>query len=126
MSEEEVRNPTVWLREIAVQLAEQNNLTREIMARRKADDESMKSFREQSLKTASDMKQIMQPLAAPPAVPRLVVARDGPQHIGCLLLMADGSVAIDCGGPELVPFHLDPLESGRILALLKPPEGKPQ
>jgi hypothetical protein len=125
VSEEEVRNPTVWLREIAVQLAEQNALARESLDLRKADDENLKSFREQSLRTAAEMKGIMQ---SPPAPPQIVAERGPlgpfPTHLGCLLLMPDGSHCIAIDGGEFVP--LEPAEAARILALLsKPPEGKP-
>jgi hypothetical protein len=120
----------VILREIAAQLAEQNALARESLEMRKADDASMKAYREDSLGTARAMKDVLTATAPPTLVPvfRQVNPSDQPEHLGCFVLLPDGSYAMainGVNGPGMVP--LEPEEAQRLIALLqKPAEGKPQ
>lgn len=113
-------------REIAAQIAEQTAIARESLEMRKADDANMKAFREQSLRTASEMKDV---IAAPSQIPvlRAVTPGDVPQHLGCFLLLPDGTYGMGVDGPSgpgIVP--LDQEEAQRLIAALsKPPEGKP-
>jgi hypothetical protein len=114
------------LREIAAQLAEQNAIARESLDMRKADDANMKAFREQSLRTAGEMRDV---IAAPPQlVPvfRVPPPSEQPEHLGCFVLLPDGTYAMAVNGerPGMVPLELE--EAQRLIAVMsKPPEGKP-
>jgi len=118
----------IVLREIAAQLAEQNALAREALAVRKAEDENMKAFREQSLTQVGSMRDAI--VAPSPAVPifRMAQPSETPQHLGCFVLMPDGTYGVAINGetgPGIVPLERE--EAQRLIAVLsKPAEGKPR
>lgn len=117
----------MFLREIAAQVAEQTAIAREALEMRKADDVNMKAYREQSLRTASEMKDV---IAAPQqTIPVIRIPPPGeqPEHLGCFLLLPDGTYGVGIvgeNGPGIVPLEME--EAQRLIAVLsKPPEGKP-
>jgi len=115
----------VVLREIAAQLAEQNAIARESIDMRKADDADMKAYREQALRTASETKDLIQaPTRGPIVIPTGPQDTNEPQHLGCFLLLPDGSHGIAVA-PGII-IQMDPEDARRIIAAIsKPPEGKP-
>jgi hypothetical protein len=111
--------------EIAAQLAEQNAIARESIDMRKADDADMKAYREQALRTASETKDLIQaPTRGPIVIPTGPQDTNEPQHLGCFLLLPDGSHGIAVA-PGII-IQMDPEDARRIIAAIsKPPEGKP-
>ena len=147
MTAEEIRNLEISveansylqiriLREIGAQLAEQNELMREdkkLRAEFRDEERNERIKRDELLaSSAAGIDAFRKSVEAPPqpvpvfrSSPQIVAGADVPQHLGCLVLMPDGSHGIAVEG-GIVP--LDPEEAKRLLAVLSnpPSEGKPQ
>jgi hypothetical protein len=121
------------LREIAAQLAEQNELERaaqtfdrETVTQQQSETEERNALLGKSLAEIGAVKNIM---SAPPSlVPvfRIPPPGEQPQHLGCFVLLPDGTYAMAVNGetPGMVPLELE--EAQRLIAAMsKPPEGKP-
>jgi hypothetical protein len=159
MTAEEIRNlvaspwtalsQSLMLREIAAQFAEQNELMRADQEFRRAvaneqREESKKrdvllatsSTAIEGLRKSYEAPPQLVPVFARPAEPSEI-----PQHLGCFVLMPDGSYGMAVRseqGPGIVGMAvqgeqgprivaLDPEEAKRLLAAIsRPPEGKPQ
>ena len=142
MTAEEIRNlvaspwTALMLREIAAQFAEQNELMRADQEFRRAvaneqREESKK--RDVLLATSSTaIEGLRKSYEAPPQLVRVFAhpaePSENPQHLGCFLLMPDGSYGMLVEGEQGRDIvALDPEEAKRLLAAIsRPPEGKPQ
>ena len=122
-----LRGTLYLIGEIAIQLAEQNELLRvdqefrrSVVEEQRAEGKRRDALLEQSvgqIQTFAD--------GAKPPVFAIPVPGINPEHIGCLVLMPDSSYAMAIEG-RMIP--LDPEESQRLIAILRmsPAEGKPQ
>lgn len=145
MTAEEIRNfdllsahsQSLMLREIAAQLAEQNELMRadQEFRRAVANEQREESKKRDALLATSSIaiEGLRKSYEAPPELIPVFRApaepSETPQHLGCFVLMPDGSYGMAVQGEQgPVILALDQEEAKRILAAISPTarEGKPQ
>lgn len=117
----------VVLREIAAQLAEQNEQMREDREFRRIAVEEERAARikrdEMLSGYGGTLGKVADTIARPSPGPA-VMLEGVTTHLGCFLRLPDGTHALAVEGGII---NLDPAEAERILALTrKPEEGKPQ
>lgn len=119
----------IFLREIAAQLAEQNEEIRKDREFRQIvlnEERTERHKRDELLATsAQGIEAFRKSVEAPPQFPPRVVFPGEVVHLGCLIREPDGTHAI---ANEAGLTRLDPDFAQRILAAIAPPgpEGKPQ
>ena len=125
-------NEAIFLREIAAQLAEQNEQMREDMEMRRAIRKEQQAEQERIAAISGGALDAMRKLTEPPRmvdiVPVFRPANDeSPQHLGCFVRLPDDTYGFAVNsdrGPGIVPIEIE--EAKRILAILVPPsEAKP-
>jgi hypothetical protein len=116
----------IFMAEIAAQMAEHNEFERLTQEWNRSQTEK----RDELLAAAAASSEaIRQSIAHPQITPVFQVPQPGeiPHHIGCFILMPDGTYGMAIqgeDGPGIVPLSED--EAKQLLALLsRPVEGKP-